>query len=170
MSKFNSKDCAVKPILKYDNNKPRLGLVPPASIQAIGEIMTYGLNKYEESSWKRVEAWRYRDALMRHLCEYLIDPYGLDEESGKPHLWHVITNAAFLCEIEDYYLKGNMNYNIKKEGPLLLLADIRAYNKNIPFGTELEFVSEGPDGNIMVATKEDPDEYIRIDPKLVRRG
>lgn len=97
--------------LKHDINKPRLGLVPPAAIKAVGEIMTYGLVKYEESSWKRVEAWRYRDAFMRHLCEYLADPYGLDEESGLPHLWHLITNLAFLCELEEYYLKGVIEHS-----------------------------------------------------------
>lgn len=87
--------------LKYDGGKARLALVPPLAMKAIGEIMTYGLVKYDESSWKKVEAWRYRDALMRHLCEYLEDPYGIDDESGLPHLWHLITNAAFLCELEN---------------------------------------------------------------------
>ncbi len=90
--------------LKYDDGKPRLALVPSAAIRAVGEIMTYGLTKYDESSWKNVEAWRYRDALMRHLCEYLDDPYGVDAESGYPHLWHITTNAAFLCEIEEMQL------------------------------------------------------------------
>ena len=94
--------------LKFDSGKARLALVPPLAIKAIGAIMTYGLVKYDESSWKKVEAWRYRDALMRHLCEYLEDPHGVDEESGLPHLWHLITNAAFLCELEDPYLKSTL--------------------------------------------------------------
>ena len=86
--------------MKYDGGKPRLALVPAAAIKAIGEIMTYGADKYEVDGWKRVETWRYRDALMRHLVEYLDDPYSKDDESGFPHLWHMITNAAFLCELE----------------------------------------------------------------------
>ncbi len=88
--------------MKYDGGKPRLALVPSAAIKAIGEIMTYGADKYEENGWKRVEPWRYRDALMRHLVEYLDDPHSTDGESGFPHLWHMITNAAFLCELEDF--------------------------------------------------------------------
>lgn len=87
--------------LKHDAGKARLALVPPIAIQAIGKIMTYGCNKYEQDGWRKVEAWRYRDAMMRHLCEYLADPYGLDEESGFSHLWHMMTNVAFLCELED---------------------------------------------------------------------
>ena len=54
----------------------------------------------EDDNWKRVEPQRYRDALFRHLLAYLDDPHGTDEESGYPHLWHLITNAAFLCELE----------------------------------------------------------------------
>lgn len=85
---------------KKDYGKPRLDLVPPDSVIAIGTIMTYGLNKYSEGGWKKVEPYRYRAAMMRHMMEYLREPYGVDAESGKPHLWHIITNAAFLCELE----------------------------------------------------------------------
>ena len=94
--------------MKYDGGKPRLALVPSAAIKAIGEIMTYGADKYEEDGWKRVEPWRYRDALMRHLVEYLDKPTSRDEESGFPHLWHMITNAAFLCELENLEPKEEM--------------------------------------------------------------
>ena len=87
--------------IKYDYGKPRLALVPPESIRAIGEVMTYGVAKYYEGSWREVEPWRYRDALMRHLCAYLEDPYSVDEESGLLHLWHLTTNAAFLCELDN---------------------------------------------------------------------
>lgn len=86
--------------IKYDSGKPRLALVPPDAIKAIGVIMTYGVDKYYENSWKEVEPWRWRDALMRHLCDYLEDPASIDEESGYPHLWHIIANAAILCGLE----------------------------------------------------------------------
>lgn len=92
-------------LCKYDQDKPRLDLVPPDSIIAIGTIMTYGLNKYSEGSWKGVEPWRYRAALMRHLVEYMRDNNSVDEESNFPHLWHLICNAAFLCELEPNHSK-----------------------------------------------------------------
>ena len=87
--------------LKHDQDKPRLALVPPIGIKAVGEIMTYGLTKYEEGSWRKVEVWRYRDALMRHFVDYLIDPHGVAEDSGLPHIWHMAANAMILCELED---------------------------------------------------------------------
>ncbi len=86
---------------KHDKGKPRLDLVPPAVIEAIGHIRTYGLGKYKDpDNWKKVEPERYRAALIRHLCQYLRDPQTVDKESGFPHLWHMACNIAFLCELE----------------------------------------------------------------------
>lgn len=88
---------------KADAGKVRLTLVPRKIIFAIGRIREYGTAKYKDpDNWKRVEIQRYRDAAYRHFMAYLDDPTGLDEESGLPHLWHWCTNAAFLCEMEDF--------------------------------------------------------------------
>lgn len=88
---------------KADAGKIRPTLVPTMAIKAIATIRGYGCNKYKEGgedNWKRVEPQRYRDALYRHMLAYVDDPKGVDEESGYPHLWHLICNAAFLCELE----------------------------------------------------------------------
>lgn len=81
--------------LKHDGGKLRLSLVPAEAIEAIGAVMTHGAEKYGKDTYKQVEPERYRDALMRHVCKWLKDPHGKDEDSGMPHLWHIITNAAF---------------------------------------------------------------------------
>ena len=95
------KDESEQPTNKYDNGKPRLDLVPPAIIEAVGEVRTYGIKKYGDSeSWKTVEPERYRAAMMRHLCAYLRDPESIDEESGINHLHHAACNIAFLLEME----------------------------------------------------------------------
>ena len=86
---------------KFDNGKPRCDLVPPEIIEAIGAVRTYGVQTYgNEYSDREVEAKRYRAALMRHICSWLKNPYGKDEESGLPHLWHVACNVAFLIELD----------------------------------------------------------------------
>lgn len=94
---------------KADAGKIRPTLVPTEAIRAIATIRGYGNAKYPkggENNWKQVEPQRYRDALYRHLLAYVDDPYGVDEESGYPHLWHLITNAAFLCELEKEALRS----------------------------------------------------------------
>lgn len=86
---------------KADAGKPRLALVPPAIIEAVGAVRTFGTQKYgDPENWRQVEPARYRDALMRHLCAYLRNPAGVDAESGLPHLAHAACNVAFLLELE----------------------------------------------------------------------
>lgn len=93
---------------KADAGKPRISLVPTAIIYAIAKVREYGCNRYPEGgkdNWKRVEAERYRDALGRHFLAYIDEPYGVDRESGLPHLYHLATNVAFLCELDGEAIK-----------------------------------------------------------------
>lgn len=86
---------------KADAGKLPLTLVPLEIIRNIAEVRRYGKNKYGSSeNWKTIEPVRYRDAMFRHMLLYLENPYGVDEESGLPHLWHLACNVAFLCELE----------------------------------------------------------------------
>ena len=96
--------------VKADEGKLPLTMVPRQIIWDIAAIRRYGVKKYKDpDNWKKVEIERYRDAAFRHFLAYLDDPYGLDEESGLPHLWHTVTNFAFLCEMENghYDLRRN---------------------------------------------------------------
>ena len=86
--------------LKHDGGKPRLDLVPPELIEAVGTVMTHGAEKYGEASYRNVKPERYRSALMRHICKWLKEPHGKDEDSGLPHLWHIACNVAFLLELD----------------------------------------------------------------------
>lgn len=89
---------------KQDKNKPQLTLVPRRIIWDIAQVRMYGVNiKYPETGrdgWKTIDKQRIQDAMYRHMLQYLDDPDGVDEESGLPHLWHLATNVAFLCEME----------------------------------------------------------------------
>ena len=86
------------PGIKYDAGKPRLDLLPPKAILAIGEVMTYGAAKYGTNNWQGVAPDRYIAALLRHLLAYM-DGQERDGESGLPHLWPALTNAPFAVAI-----------------------------------------------------------------------
>lgn len=88
---------------KADAGKIKLTLVPRMIIRAIARIRMFGTAKYgDPENWRKVSIERYRDAAFRHWLAYLDDPHGRDQESGLPHLWHLATNIAFLCELEDF--------------------------------------------------------------------
>ena len=85
---------------KADTGKPRLSLVSPYLIEAVGIVRTYGTEKYgSPDSWREVEPERYKDALMRHWVEYLKNPESRDTESGLLHIDHVACNVNFLVEV-----------------------------------------------------------------------
>jgi len=86
---------------KHDEGKPDPTLVPRQIIWDIAATRGYGNKKYgSPDNWKTVEIQRYRAAAFRHFLAYLDDPQGVDAESGLPHLSHLATNIAFLCELE----------------------------------------------------------------------
>ena len=90
-------------IHKDDDGKAMLTLVPRDIIWDIARVREYGLKKYPETGehgWKNLSLDRIRNATYRHFMLYLDDPHGVDTESGLPHLWHLATNIAFLCEME----------------------------------------------------------------------
>lgn len=94
---------AEEQIFKSDAGKPMVALVPTEIIRNIAVIREYGINKYPiggKDNYKQVSVERYRNSTYRHWLEYLDDPYGVDKESGLPHLYHLACNVAFLCEIE----------------------------------------------------------------------
>jgi len=85
---------------KKDDGKPRMDLIPPEALMALGEVLGFGAQKYAARNWEKGMAWgRLYGAAMRHLTAWSA---GEDEdpESGMPHLWHAMTNLSFLIAFE----------------------------------------------------------------------
>lgn len=88
---------------KRDSEKVEITLVPMDMVETAAVVRMYGNEKYPEGgtdNWKQVDVERYRNALFRHLFQYLREPYGIDRESGLPHWYHVTCNVAFITQKE----------------------------------------------------------------------
>ena len=86
---------------KDTKGKAKISLVPMQILKDVAEVREYGVKKYGSvDSWKEVPIEDYRDALFRHLLEYIKDPSGVDNESGIKHYKHIACNMAFICEME----------------------------------------------------------------------
>ena len=87
--------------VKHDEHKNHLDLIEPEFIEGVGEVLTFGAEKYKENSWQNVENGenRYYGAAMRHLLAYRKGEK-LDPESGLSHLYHVACNTMFLAHWE----------------------------------------------------------------------
>lgn len=86
--------------VKFDQNKRRVDLVPTEAINALADILTAGAVKYGRDNWRKGMDWsRVYGAAQRHMLAF----WGgddIDEESGMPHLWHALTNIAFLVSYQ----------------------------------------------------------------------
>lgn len=87
---------------KDTKGKAKITLAPMQILKDIAEVREYGVKKYGSvDSWKEVPIEDYRDALLRHIIEYIKDPSGVDRESGIKHYKHIACNLAFICEMEN---------------------------------------------------------------------
>lgn len=100
--------------VKHDEGKLRFDLIPPEAEEALATILTIGALEYGEENWSKGMDWgRVYAALRRHLFSWWTGE-NIDPKSGKPHLWHVLTNAAFLVA---YEARNAGNDNRKDHAP-----------------------------------------------------
>jgi hypothetical protein len=88
---------------KDDSTKSMFSLIEPDFLEGIAKVMTLGAHKYSPNNWKLIhpsEKSRYKDALLRHINEYMKGNI-LDEETHHSHLYHAACNLMFL----DYFDK-----------------------------------------------------------------
>jgi len=77
---------------KYDSGKLRLDLIPPEIIQVLGEIFTFGCERYGEGNWaKGLSENRLIAAARRHDLAFA-QGEEMDPDSGLPHLAHAAWN------------------------------------------------------------------------------
>ncbi len=91
---------------KFDNGKPQLDLVDPTFILGIGEILTFGAEKYGANNWKKVKKHRYIAAAFRHFLAIMKGEL-YDEQSNRHHALHVACNLMFIFYFDTQNKKGN---------------------------------------------------------------
>jgi hypothetical protein len=85
---------------KDDQDKVRMELIPPELLEAVGEILTIGAEKYADRNWEHGMKWsRPFGALMRHMWAWWRGE-DKDPETGRSHLWHAGCCIAFLIAYE----------------------------------------------------------------------
>ena len=84
---------------KNDSGKLRWDLVDYKSMESMVASLTFGVAKYEENNWQKVDnpKDRYFAAIMRHIVAWR-NGEKVDED-GQSHLGAVMANAMFL----DYF-------------------------------------------------------------------
>ena len=87
--------------MKFDDEKPRMDLLPPNAIEELAKAMTYGAKKYGDDNYLNGEMLnpnRLVAAGLRHTFSYL-KGNKINEESGLHHLSHALASFAMAIEI-----------------------------------------------------------------------
>ena len=127
---------------KYDSGKLAWILFPFSILNGVVQVLMFGARKYKAFSWQTVPCGRerYLSAASRHLALYL-GGEEFDQESGLPHLDHIICNYIFARS--DHWNKETTLPDLEKFGDLLKL---EAESGNIPNSREkAHFVRQEPD-------------------------
>lgn len=87
--------------LKFDDDKARMDLISPSTLDALGIVLGYGAKKYGDRNWEQgINYGRVYAGVQRHLIAWW-DRECVDRESELPHLWHALCGIMFLVEYED---------------------------------------------------------------------
>ena len=91
------------------DGKLRLELLDNAMMHPTAIVLAHGAEKYGVRNWRKVgiNASTYIGAIRRHV-DAMADGQWLDEDSGQPHLAHVVANCDVMLDAEE---QGMMLYD-----------------------------------------------------------
>jgi hypothetical protein len=90
--------------LHYSTGKPGVDQIPADVMMELGEVYTYGEQKYARNNWTSGTDWHeFNGSILRHLYRWM-NGEEIDPESGCSHLAHVIWNAVTLRYYEKHGL------------------------------------------------------------------
>ena len=88
--------------MKYDNDKPKLQLIPTHALNEAARVFAFGAEKYGENNLRLdidKYGWtRHYGSIQRHLAAWN-DGEDIDPESGLPHLAHAMTQLMILLQV-----------------------------------------------------------------------
>lgn len=106
---------------KYDEDKPRVDLLPFSALLKVAEVFGYGAEKYGDRNWELGMRWgRLLAASLRHLYAFA-EGEDEDPESGLPHLAHAACDVLMLLH---YSLYGIGRDDRRRRGDLRIGLDI----------------------------------------------
>ena len=109
---------------KADIGKPRMDLISPLAMAYLAQVLTFGANKYAAHNWRKgIPLSKLIAASQRHLTA-IAAGIDTDEETGLPHVAHLLCEAMFICEqlVSPLHVSTDDRYQYKESQKNLLVA------------------------------------------------
>lgn len=101
----------------FDDGKPRVDLISPAALLALGNVLGYGAKKYGDKNWLGGIQWtKLYGSALRHLIAWR-GGTDLDAESGLPHLAHALCNIMMLVHYTEHNCYRGFDDRVPEEPP-----------------------------------------------------
>ena len=115
---------------KFDQNKPRMSLLPKGALSAVIRVLEFGATKYQVDGWKHVPdaKTRYYDAMQRHIDAWWQGEQK-DPETGESHLAHAVCCALFLMWLDDNSKRDTEACSWENESLMMQLESITKRDK-----------------------------------------
>lgn len=92
---------------RYNGGKSDLSLIPLCTLEDEARVWMYGKQKYAAWNWTKGMPWSVPLACaLRHLAAWQKGE-DIDQESGQPHLAHVMCNLRMLMLYSKTYQEGD---------------------------------------------------------------
>ena len=78
------------------NDKIDWKLIDPELFSGVVKVREFGNEKHKGQEWRNVPARDSADSIYRHAMKVLVDPYSIDEDSGMPHIWHIMCRCMMV--------------------------------------------------------------------------
>ncbi len=103
-----------EPAKRFDAGKPRVDLIPAQFIEALGEHMRFGAEKYGEHNWlKGMSYSRILGSLERHTQAWKRGEQF--DEDGRPHAIAAAWNAMAMFIYEEYGIGTDDRIKLEKK-------------------------------------------------------
>lgn len=85
--------------VKFDQGKAQLDLLSPTWVLGVGQVLTFGAQKYAPNNWRKgIALTRLLASCLRHVFSF-IGGEDKDPESGLSHLLHASCCLQFAFEL-----------------------------------------------------------------------
>lgn len=87
---------------RFNTGKSKWSLVDMDALEPMVKVLEFGAQKYEANNWKKgLPFTQILDSLLRHT-QAIMRGEDIDQESGLPHIGHIMCNAMFLSYMAQF--------------------------------------------------------------------